>query len=144
MKLLGVNFSDGKLVSTFEEWQTEYLSLQNSVDMIIWTNPIGIKGWDTKLATEFIMANTKIPSGGTSDNNMRFALLGRVRIAEEQGWWSGKTALRIMEGTSPEDIPVTANKESRLYLNMELAKHLGIKFPMELIEKATFVKDTLN
>lgn len=138
-KSLGVKFADVKLVSTFDEWQDEYLRLQDSVDMILWTNPIGIKGWDSNLATDFILANTKIPTGGTSDSNMRFALLGRVKIAEEQGWWAGKTALRILKGTSPSDIPVTTNKESRLYLNMELAKRLRIKFPMELIENATFL-----
>ncbi len=141
MKSLGVNFSDGKLVATFDEWQTEYLRLQDSVDMILWTNPIGIKGWNSKLATDFILANTKIPTGGTSDSNMRFALLGKVKIAAEQGWWAGKTALRILAGTSPADIPITTNKESRLYLNMELAKRLGIKFPMELIEEATFLEN---
>ncbi len=141
INLLGVNFSDGKLVSTFDEWKKEYLRLQNTVDMILWLNPIGIKGWNTKLANDFILANTKIPTGGTSDNHVRFALLGRVKIAEEQGWWAGKTALRILAGTSQADIPVTTNKESRVYLNMQLAKQLGIKFPMELIEKATFLEN---
>jgi hypothetical protein len=140
-KLHGLNFSEGKFVSTFDEWKKEYLRLQNTVDMIMWTNPIGIKGWDNVLALEYILENTKIPSAGTSDNIVRFALLGRVRIAEEQGWWSGKTALTILEGTDPADIPIVGNKESRLYLNMELAKRLKIKFPMELIEEATFLKD---
>ncbi|MCK5194670.1 MAG: hypothetical protein KAQ71_12730, partial [Desulfobulbaceae bacterium] len=60
------------------------------------------------------------------------------------GWWAGKTALRILDGTSPSDIPVTTNKESRVYLNMGLAKQLGIKFPMELIEKATFLENLPN
>jgi ABC-type uncharacterized transport system substrate-binding protein len=108
--------------------------------MILWINPIGIKGWDTKLANDFILANTKIPTGGTSDNHVRFALLGRVKIAEEQGWWAGKTALRILEGTSPADIPVVTNKESKVYLNMELANRLGIRFPMELINEATLLE----
>ncbi len=137
---LGIIISDGKLVSTFDEWQSEYIRLQDSVDMILWINPIGIKGWDTKLANDFILANTKIPTGGTSDNHVRFALLGRVKIAEEQGWWAGKTALRILEGTSPADIPVVTNKESKVYLNMELANRLGIRFPMELINEATLLE----
>jgi ABC-type uncharacterized transport system substrate-binding protein len=139
-KLYGLTFSDGKFVSTFDEWKKEYLRLQNTVDMIMWTNPVGIKGWDNVLALEYILENTKIPSAGTSDNIVRFALLGRVRIAAEQGWWSGNTALRILKGTSPANIPIVGNKESRLYLNMELAKRLKIKFPMELIEEATFLE----
>jgi ABC-type uncharacterized transport system substrate-binding protein len=140
-KKYGLNFSAGKYVSTFDEWKKEYLRLQSTVDMIMWTNPIGIEGWDNALALEYILGNTTIPSAGTSDNIVRFALLGRVRIAEEQGWWSGKTALRILEGADPADIPIVGNKESRLYLNMELAKRMNIKFPMELIEEATFLED---
>ncbi len=141
VKIYELDFTEGKFVSTFDEWKKEYLRLQNTVDMIMWTNPIGIKGWDNVLALEYILGNTIIPSAGTSDNIVRFALLGMVRIAEEQGWWSGKTALRILEGTDPADIPIVGNKGSRLYLNMELAKRLKIKFPMELIKEATFLKD---
>ena len=140
VKKLGINISDGKLISDFSEWKKEYLRLQDSVDMILWLNPIGITGWDSELAEEFILENTKIPTGATSDNNKRFAMVGIVKIAEEQGWWSGKTALRILDGKSPADIPVVTNKESRVYLNMPLAKRLGIKFPMELIEKATLLE----
>lgn len=143
-KLHGLDFSDGKFVSTFDEWKKEYLRLQNTVDMIMWTNPIGIKGWDNVLALEYILGNTKIPSAGTSDNIVRFALLGRVRIAAEQGWWSGKTALRILDGTDPADIPIVGNKGSRVFLNMELAKRLKIKFPMELLGEATFLENQPN
>ncbi|HEB69897.1 MAG TPA: hypothetical protein ENI88_09810 [Desulfobulbus sp.] len=139
-QVLGLHFSDGKFVTTYEEWKREYLKLQDTVDMLLWFNPIGIKGWDTATAIHFILANTKIPTGGTSDHNVRFALLGKVKIAEEQGWWAGKTALKILEGTSPADIPVATNRKTRVYLNMELAKRLGIKFPMELLEQASFVK----
>ena len=138
---LGINFSDGKLVSDYSEWKKEYLRLQDSVDMIIWFNPIGIAGWDSEPAEKFILENTKIPTGATGDHNKRFAMIGIVKIAEEQGWWAGKTALRILEGKSPADIPVVTNKKSRVYLNMPLAKRLGIKFPMELIEKATFIEN---
>ncbi len=137
---LGITFSGGKFVSEFSEWKKEYLRLQDSVDMILWFNPVGITGWDGELAEKFILEATKIPTGATGDHNKRFALVGSVKIAEEQGWWAGKRALEILNGKSPEDIPVTTNKESRVYLNMGLAKRMGIKFPIELIEKATFLE----
>ncbi len=140
-RLLGRPFTDGKLVSTFEEFKQAYLRLQDSVDVLLWMSPIGISGWDERQAEDFILANTKIPSGGLYKHTVRYVLLARTNIAEEQGWWAGKTALRILDGTSPADIPLTRNKESRLYLNMHLADHLGIKFPMDLIEKATLVEE---
>ncbi len=138
-KQFGIKFTEGKLVESFLEWQDEYVRLQHSVDILLWLNPIGIKGWDDKTAMDFILANTIIPTGGTSDNNVRYALLGRVKIAEEQGWWAGKAALKIINGTAPADIPPTTNKNSCLYLNMRLAKRMGIKFPVELIDQATFI-----
>ena len=140
IQVLGINFSDGKFVSTFKEWQTEYLRLQDTVDMLLWLTCTEIKGWDNKQAYDFILANTQIPTGGTSDHQVSYTLLGNVKIAEEQGWWAGKTALKILDGADPADIPITVNKESRVYLNMEMARKLGIKFPMELIEEATFLE----
>ena len=139
-EVLKINFAAGSLVSDFDEWKREYIKLQDKVDMLIWLAPMGIDGWNDELADQFILENTKIPSGGTGDNNVRFALLGKVKIAEEQGWWLGKTALRILDGTSPADIPLTTNKESRIYLNMQLAKKIGVIFPIELLEKATLLE----
>ncbi len=138
---LAINFTDGKLIDTFSEWQAEYLRLQDSVDMLLWFNPVGIKGWDDKKAEAFIMDNTRIPSGGTNDTHVNFTLLGRVKLGEEQGWWAGKAALQILAGSKPADILPAASKQSLLYLNMKLAERMGIKFPMALIDKATFVKD---
>ncbi len=138
-KKLGVVFTKKALVSTFSEWQMEYLKLQNSVDILLWLSPVGIKDWNEKLARDVIFSNTKIPTGSTGDHNKRYVLLGKVKLATEQGWWAGKTALRIIKGTNPANIIVTTNKESIVLLNMELAKQMGIKFPMELIKKATFV-----
>lgn len=135
---LKIVFSDGKLVDDFSGWQNEYLRLQDSVDMLIWLNATGIKGWQADKAMAFIQKHSKIPSGTVIEGHTCYALLGRVKIAGEQGWWAGKTALKILNGASPADIPVTINKESKIYLNMRLAKRLGIKFPVALLERATF------
>jgi ABC transporter substrate binding protein len=134
-------FSDGKLVDTIDEWQQEYLKLQNSTDMVLWFGPSGIKGWDDEKALAFILEHTRVPTGAVGDNDIRYALIGLVGIAEEQGWWAGRTALKVLNGTSPAEIPLTTNKQSKLYLNMQLAKRMGIKFSMELIDQATFVEE---
>lgn len=140
-ELLKIDYTDGRLVSTFDQWKNEYLRLQRDSDMLIVINPVGVTGWDSGKAEKFILANTKIPTGTGSDNEIKLALLGNVKIGEEQGWWSGKTALRILDGTAPSDIPVTRNKSSRVYINAALAKKLGIKFPVELLEKATVIPE---
>ncbi|MCP4687253.1 MAG: hypothetical protein GY859_04325, partial [Desulfobacterales bacterium] len=59
--------------------------------MIIWVTPTGIKGWRKDSARAFILRTTKVPSGATRDHDAPLAMLGKVGIAEEQGWWAGKT-----------------------------------------------------
>ncbi|WP_163336398.1 ABC transporter substrate-binding protein [Desulfopila sp. IMCC35008] len=138
---VGLDFSDGALVTSFAEWEQVYTRLQETVDMLLWLSPAGIKGWDYDKAREFVMEHTRIPTGAIASFNIRLALLGRVKVAEEQGWWAGNTALSILEGTLPADIPVARNKQSVVYLNMRLARKLGVKFPMAWIEEAEFVED---
>lgn len=127
---------DIRLVSTYGEWKKQYLSLQESLDLLIWISHDSIQGWNSGEAERFILNHTRIVSGCVSETHVRFTLLGRVSIAEEQGWWAGKTALKILDGTSPGQIPVTANKHSKLFLNMKLARRMEIAFPMELVEMA--------
>jgi hypothetical protein len=143
-KIIDRPFTDGALVETFSQWQAEYLRLQKTVDMLLWLEAEGVSGWGSAKAKRFILANTRVPSGGTSDHHAPYTLLGRVNLSEEQGWWAGNTALRILSGTAPDAIPPVTNNNSRLYLNMKLARKLNIKFPMELIRKASFVEEIEN
>ncbi len=134
-----VVFTDGHLVSTFAEWKNEFLHLQHTVDMLLLLSPAGIADWDNQKALEFIRQHTKIPTGTVSLPTLPYALLGRVKIAKEFGWWAGKTALRILDGEPLTNIPMTTNKHSRVYLNMDLARRLGIKFPMNMLKDAAFL-----
>lgn len=138
-EMLGVEYVDGSLVSTFEKWKKEYIRLQNTVDMLIIINPVGIQGWNPEQVEKFLLDNTAIPSGAVGDSEIRYSLLGNVKIAEEQGWWAGKTALQILHGAVPSGIPVTRNTKSKLYINMPIANSLGIKFPLSLLERATII-----
>ena len=138
--VLQLNLTDGGLVSDYKQWKKTYLRLQNTVDMIVILDPSAVKGWDDVDAEKFVMENAHVPTGSTADNaSIRYTLLGKVKIAEEQGWWAGGTALRILADTPVADIPVTRNKYNKLYLNMKLAKKMGIKFPVELLDKATLL-----
>ncbi|HBG61266.1 MAG: hypothetical protein A2Y03_01550 [Omnitrophica WOR_2 bacterium GWF2_38_59] len=141
INVMNIKCANGALVSTFDQWKQEYLELQRTVDMLLWLSPIDIDGWDDDKANEFILAETKIPTGCMSNDNIRYAMLGKVDIAEEQGWLAGKAALRILDGTAPSEIPIVSNKESKILLNMQIANSLGIKFPVELMEKATVIND---
>ncbi len=138
--MLGIEYVDGGLVSTIEDWKKEYLRLQKTVDMLVILNPVGIQGWNPEHIDAFLLESTTIPSGAVGDSEIRYSLMGNVKVAEEQGWWAGKTALKILHGTKPSGIPVTRNKESKLFINMSIANRLGIKFPISLLERATMIE----
>jgi ABC-type uncharacterized transport system substrate-binding protein len=129
-----------RFVSTFEDWKKAYLELQDQVDMFFVVNNAGIEGWEDEAATEFVLASARVPTGTCHDHIAPFVLVTFGKMAEEQGEWAAATALRILEGTPPRDIPVTSNKKGRLILNMKLARALDITFPLELLKGAEFIK----
>lgn len=127
-------------VKTFSEWKSAYRSLQNEVDMIIMSNYAGISDWDDAAARKFVLENTAIPTGAVIDLMAPYSLVTFAMVSEEQGEWSAKTALEILSGKRPADIPLVTNKKARIFLNMGLAAKLGIVFPMDLVDQATFVE----
>jgi ABC-type uncharacterized transport system substrate-binding protein len=128
-----------KFVNSFDEWKTAFLELQQEADVIIF-GPATFADWDEQAAIKFVEARSIIPSGVYNDFLTPIALIGYVKVSEEQGEWAAQTALKILEGTSPADIPIAMNKKGKIYLNMRQAEKLGIKFPLKLIKRATLIK----
>lgn len=143
-KVLGIDYTKEYYVNSFDEFKDRFLSLQNDVDILILENYIGIEGWEPKEVESFILENVKIPIGTTQNFMMRYSLLGFSKIAEEQGTFAAKTALQILDGKSPEDIKVAYNEKTKMYLNMKMAKKLGITFPVDFIDQVKFFESDMN
>jgi len=139
-KIENVEFNKIYLVEDFTQWKSKFKKLQSEVDMIILFNHVGIKKWDDDSAKSFVLNNVKVPIGSFVKFNSFISLMGTVKVAEEQGWWSAITALDIFAGKSIEDVKSVKNRESQLILNMTLAEILKIKFPVELLNDAIIVK----
>lgn len=143
-ELPGINerFFDNKLeislVPDFEAFKEEYLRLQNEADLLYFNNNAGIADWDDEIAEQFILENTKIPTGSRNDWMSPFVLLIVGRVPEEQGEWSAETALRILDGDSVSDIPMVENKQTALILNLNLADKLGVVFDPSVLRHAEF------
>jgi ABC-type uncharacterized transport system substrate-binding protein len=74
------------------------------------------------------------------DFMMPYAMLGLVKVAGEQGIWAGKSALAILKGAPPSSIPVAANKEGQIMVNVKLASKAGVVFKPELVRNAVVLK----
>lgn len=137
--ILKIPVAQSYFVKTFDEWKDSFLKLQTEVDMIIVLNYVGITGWDTQAASRFVEENIRIPVGASFPWLMPFALLGITNIPEEQGLWSAQTALKILDGTKPVDIPIVQNTDGKLFINMRIADKLGVKFSTALLKTAEII-----
>ena len=136
----GVAWNHHVLVDTYSQWKAAYLALQEKVDAIYISNFAGIKGWDGEDFKKVVRSQSKIPSGAAIDWAKDYAMITVAKSAEEQGRWAGQTALRILNGESPQDIPITENKSGTLYLNMGIADSLNITFDPQTIKRASIIR----
>ncbi|MCB1829087.1 MAG: hypothetical protein H6964_05910 [Chromatiaceae bacterium] len=126
-------------IQSFAEWKQKFTEMQDQVDILIIGNTAGLPDFDEQAATAHALANAKIPSGAVQTGPMSFALVGYLKVAEEQGSWAAESALKILGGTSPADIPITRNKDGKIVINLKMAEASGIDIPYSLIETATLV-----
>ena len=118
-----------RYVKTFSEWKQEFIKFQDEVDVLIVGNNGGIEGWDEKEAQRFAERNSRIPTGCLLDWLTPYSFLGATRLASEQGEYAANTALKILKGTSVEDIPLVRNTQADIIINMKIAKKLELKVP---------------
>jgi ABC-type uncharacterized transport system substrate-binding protein len=123
-------------VKTWDEFKKAYLQAQNEVDILFMGNNAGSDRWDDAEMRKFVLDNAKIPSGSINDWMAPFSLVTLAKSAEEQGEWSAKDALQILDGTPVSSIPVTENKKGKLILNLELAQKLGVVFAPSMLKNA--------
>ena len=128
--------SDIRYVNSFSEWKRAFVDMQATLDMLVIGNFRGITGLDEKEAQEFVRETIKIPVGADHEPEMPYAMIGFVTIAEEQGAWAAQTALRILNGTHPLDIPEVTNKQAQVLVNLALADKLDIIFPPSILKIA--------
>jgi ABC-type uncharacterized transport system substrate-binding protein len=63
-------------------------------------------------------------------------VFGLAKVIGEQGKWAASTALEIIDGRDPSDIPLTRNKEGQILVNLNLAEKLDIVFSPEILKNA--------
>lgn len=134
--VLDLQFDADRRVSTFDEWKAAFLEMQSSVDILYMYNNAGIAGWDDEEANRFVLENARIPSGSVQPWMAPYVLVTFTKDPYEQGEYAARTALRILDGESPRDIPLVTNQRGNVLLNSELARALGLTIPSEMLDTA--------
>jgi len=123
------------LVDNQNAWQSAF-EKTDQVDFIYIGSSSGIQGWDEDLNTQFIRQHTDKLLLTNHDWMMPFAMLGFVKIPEEQGIWAAKTAIAIQKGLPVNRVPVISNREWEIYENLSLLNITEISLPKALRAKA--------
>jgi len=138
-KYFNIHFEKEYFVGSFGEWKEAFLKLQNEVDLLIIGGNGGLADWDDAIAKQFTLKNTKIPSATPNAWMVNFSLLGVTRVPEELGEWSAITALKILDGTDPKDIPLAINKKGNLIINLNIADKLDLILEPSMLRNAQII-----
>lgn len=128
-----------RLLKDFQEFAPSLDALQRESDMLILGGNGGIVGWDDTEAKNICTASTRIPTGSFDEYMSPFAIFTFSKNPEEFGQWMAATALRVLEGESPADIPMVENRQVRLIVNLKLAQRAGLVLPVSLLKTATII-----
>ena len=143
-KKLGKVFSQIYFTNTFDDWKKRFLELQKQSDLIILDHTDGLKNWQYNKAIKFIHDHASVPIGTMDMWMSKFGLITIAKYPEEQGWWTAELAIKILNGTPPNQITIEKNKRAKLFINMSLANQLGITFSPELLEIGEIVGKSAN
>ncbi len=130
-----------ELVDDFESWKVVFKEANQSYDIIYLQTNAAIRRWDHDEAVRFIDQHMKVPLVTCEDFMMPYSVFGMTQVSREQGIWAAETAKRILQGTSPADIPVSRNRMRTIWLNTALAEKVAFHPDSSLRSRAMIVSE---
>lgn len=127
-------------VRTLADWQEGFSAAQENADFIVIGNHAGINDWNGAAARRYVYEHGRRFTVTYLDWMAPYAMLTMAKIADEQGEWSGKVAVLILNGTPPSKIPVVANRRWNMFVNTRLLDKAGIHVSTEILQKAVKVE----
>ena len=133
-KKLGIDL-EGMLVSSASEWKAQYRAAQD-VDFIVMGSYSGISDWNKTELAVFAVEHARKLTVTSHEWMMPFSTVGFTKIPQEHGEWAAQTAIEILKGKSPSEIPIVANRDWDLWINTAHLKSTRIKLPRKFLRKA--------
>ena len=133
-KKLGINL-EGMLVSSASEWKAQYRAAQGA-DFIVMGSYSGISDWNETELAAFAVEHSRKLIVTSHEWMMPFSTVGFTKIPQEHGEWAAQTAIEILKGKSPSEIPIVANRDWDLWINTAHLESTRIKLPRKFLRKA--------
>ena len=131
---LGIEL-EGILVSNASEWKAQYRAAQDA-DFIVMGSYSGISDWNKTELAAFAVDHARKLTVTSHDWMMPFSTIGFTKIPQEHGEWAAQTAIEILKGKSPREIPIVANRDWDLWLNTAHLESTRVKIPRKFLRKA--------
>ncbi|WP_426416160.1 ABC transporter substrate-binding protein [Aestuariirhabdus sp. LZHN29] len=127
------------VVQTMDELEATYQQAAE-YDFLYFSNNAGIADWDDQTALNITRQYSSVLTFSAYRWMSPFVMLTIAHVPEEMGRYTGRTALRILEGESPRAIPVTTNKAIDIIINRPLLDLIGLELPPALKEQAMVIE----
>jgi ABC-type uncharacterized transport system substrate-binding protein len=124
-----------RLVKDFGTWKINFANANDSADFIYVPTNGAIKNWDKDEAIEYVSKTIKTMVFTCDDFMMPYAVFALAKVPYEQGEWTARTAKQILNGVSPSQIPIAANRQTKAWLNTKLAEKIGFRPKEDLLVK---------
>lgn len=117
-KALGLK-SDVIHLHNEQEWETTYKRINQShdIDMIVLDSFQSIDHWDSTKNLTFIPQYQTKPLISFNAWMLPYVNLGFIKSAEEQGRWAAMSAIEILDGVHPSEIPIVPNQQFDYWVN---------------------------
>lgn len=125
------------LADNFDQWKEMFLKANKEADLIYMPTNGAIKNWDQNIAIKLIEENLKVPSITCDDFMMPYVVFGLTKVAKEQGTWAAKTAIEILNGKKPSEIPYSKNQQSKAWINEKFSSLINFSMVKSLENDCT-------
>lgn len=126
---------DNILAKTVSEWIEGYRKGQK-YDFIVLGSNSGINDWNDEIVRKMIFSESVKLTITNHGWMMPFSMVGFTKIPEEHGEWTGETALAILAGVTPNQIPIISNYKWDLWVNKAILDTAQITLPDRILWKA--------
>jgi len=117
---------DFVLVDSVASWHSAWRRIQNDHDFILLGDLGAFESWQVEAMRRFTLANTRLPVFATVEAAMPYAAVGLTRVPEELGEWAAASAVAILGGLSPAEIPLITNRRWDAWINEPLLERIGM------------------
>ena len=124
------------LVTDAESWKREFAKANRNADYIVMGSNSGIIGWDDDEMSTYAIENAEVVSVTNHSWMMPVTALGYTKIPQEHGEWAASSALEILAGTSPADLPIVTNRKWDLWINEEIVNSTGTELSVRFMRRA--------